>query len=80
MPTRELYVQGTQEHQLPGIEPSHWTTEDYRSRYWPVYVSYPYVCFAYLRGRSGGRVSGVRTWHVSSCALWCVKQTATNGT
>ena len=21
MPTRELYVQGTQEHQLPGIEP-----------------------------------------------------------
>ena len=39
MPTRELYVQGTQEHQLPGIEPPHCTTEDYRSRYWAVYVS-----------------------------------------
>ena len=39
MPTRELYVQGSQEHQLPGIEPPHWTTKDYRSRYWAVYVS-----------------------------------------
>ena len=25
MPTRELYVQGTQEQQLPGIEPPHCT-------------------------------------------------------
>ena len=42
MPTRELYVQGTQEPQPPGIEPLHWTTEDYRSRYWAVYVSYQF--------------------------------------
>ena len=42
MPTRELYVQGTQEPQPPGIEPPHWTTEDYRSRYWAVYVSYQF--------------------------------------
>ena len=40
MPTRELYVQGTQEPQPPGIEPPHWTTEDYRSRRWAVYVSF----------------------------------------
>ena len=33
MPTRELYVQGTQEQQLPGIEPPHWTTEGDRSRH-----------------------------------------------
>ena len=46
MPTRELYVQGTQEPQLPGIEPPHWTTEDYRSRYWAVYVSYQFSCSA----------------------------------
>ena len=39
MPTRELYVQGTQ-GQPPGIEPPHWTTEDFRSRHWAVYVSY----------------------------------------
>ena len=39
MPTRELYVQGTQ-GQSPGIEPPHWTTEDYCSRHWAVYVSY----------------------------------------
>ena len=59
MPTRELYVQGTQEQQLPGIEPPHWTTEDYRSRYWAVYVSYPLCCITYLRGRSwGGRGGG----------------------
>ena len=25
MPTRELYVQGTQEPQPPGIEPPHWS-------------------------------------------------------
>ena len=42
MPTRELYVQGTQEPQPPGIEPPHWTTEDYRSRYWAVHVSYQF--------------------------------------
>ena len=36
MPTRELYVQGTQ-GQSPGIEPPHWMTEDYRSRHWAVY-------------------------------------------
>ena len=40
MPTRELYMQGTQEPKPPGIEPPHWTTEDYRSRHWAVYVSY----------------------------------------
>ena len=50
MPTRELYVQGTQEPQLPGIEPPHWTTEDYRSRYWAIYVSYQFFCSAIRRG------------------------------
>ena len=50
MPTRELYVQGTQEQQLPGFKPPHWTTEDYRSRYWAVYVSYQFSCFANRRG------------------------------
>ena len=39
MPTRELYVQGNQGHS-PGIEPPLWTTEDYRSLCWAVYVSY----------------------------------------
>ena len=39
MPTRELYMQGNQGHS-PGIEPPLWTTEDYRSLRWAVYVSY----------------------------------------
>ena len=37
--TKELYVQGIQEQQLPGIEPPHCTNEDYRSRHWANYVS-----------------------------------------
>ena len=58
MPTRELYVQGTQEPQPPGIEPPHWTTEDYRSRYWAVYVSYQFL-LCHLTGgvpKGGGGV------------------------
>ena len=50
MPTRELYMQGTQEPQPPGIEPPHWTTKDYRSRYWAVYVSNQFPNSATWRG------------------------------
>ena len=39
-PTRELYVQGSQEHQRPGSNPPHWTIEDRRSHYWAAGVSY----------------------------------------
>ena len=69
MPARELYVQGTQEPQLPGIETPHWTTEDYRSRYWAVYVSYQFSCSANRRGVFPRGVSLSRTWYVSLSAL-----------
>ena len=73
MPTRELCVQGTQERLLPGIEPPHWTTEDYRSRYWAVYVSYPFSCFTYLRGRSwgGGGFAGSDLVCLVVCTMVC---------
>ena len=58
MPTRELYVQGTQGQPL-GIEPPHWTTEDYRSRHWAVYVSYHLSRFVTWWGCPWG---GVALW------------------
>ena len=62
MPTRELYVLGTQEPQPPGIEPPHWTTEDYRSRYWAVYVSYPFPSSASWWGGVPGAGLYLRLW------------------
>ena len=80
MPTRELYVQGTQEPQPPGIKPPDWTTEDYRSRYWAVYVSYHYPSSAtWWGGGVPGAGSYLRPWCVSwVCVFGCVRTRVTS--